>query len=194
MLRLDFVYLAGRLRASHPLIRRVGLLLTVCSSPSLTVERTFPPPPLWSAGQTRLDWNPHSSGVWTTSLPCGLTQNACQRVFLILLLLCVFAFLTAELPLTVLYLSLPLRKLLQYLWFLCNGEWVNGCVCVCVNVCVCGCGCRVLANPAPTWTSYFLFYLNSSYVFLSCSLQPKPGFYHKAGLSVSTDVTCRHCE
>lgn len=43
MLRLDIVYLAGRLRASHPLIRRIGLLLTVCSSPPLTVERTFSP-------------------------------------------------------------------------------------------------------------------------------------------------------
>lgn len=96
----------------------------------------FPLLPLWSAGQTRLDWNLHSSGVWTTSLPCGLTQNACQRVFLILLLLCVFAFLTAELPLTVLYLSLPLRKLLQYLWFLCNGEWVIEWMCVCARVCL----------------------------------------------------------
>lgn len=43
MLRLGIVYLAGRLRASHPLIRRIGLLLTVCSSPPLTVERTFSP-------------------------------------------------------------------------------------------------------------------------------------------------------
>lgn len=37
-------------------------------------------------------------------------QSACQRVYLILLLLCVFAYLTAELPLTVLYLSSPFEK------------------------------------------------------------------------------------
>ena len=32
---------------------------------------------------------------------------------------------------------------------------VSECVCVWVCVCVFGCGCRVLANLAPTWTSYF---------------------------------------
>lgn len=90
-------------------------------------------PPLLSAGQTRL--NPGSLGGQTASLPRGSTQNAFQRVHLILLL-CVFVYLTAELPLTVSYLSSPLRKLLQYLWFLCNKE----CVCARVRVCTQGSG------------------------------------------------------
>lgn len=83
--------------------------------------------PDWT--ETRTPW-----GGRTTSPLCGSTQNACQRVYLILLLLCVFAYLTAELPLTVLYLSLPLRKLLQYLWLLCNS--VYGFLCECDCVCV----------------------------------------------------------
>lgn len=103
----------------------VAYCLQFSSLHSSSILPPPPPPPPWSAGQTRLDWNLDSSGGWTTSPLCGSTQSACQRVYLILLLLCVFAYLTAELPLTVLYLSLPLRKLLQYLWLLCNSERVS---------------------------------------------------------------------
>lgn len=71
----------------------------------------------------KLNWS-ETLALLEGELPlCCLTPlNACQRVYPILLH--VFVYLTAELPLTVLYLSLPLRKLLQYLWLLCN------CVCV----------------------------------------------------------------
>lgn len=127
-------------------------------------------PPLLSAGQTRL--NPGSLGGQTASLPRGSTQNAFQRVHLILLL-CVFVYLTAELPLTVSYLSSPLRKLLQYLWFLCNKE----CVCVCTLV---DAGFWQIQFPLDK----FLFYeIHPILFFFSCSLQSKPGFYHEAGHS-----------
>lgn len=126
-------------------------------------------PPLGGPGETRLDWSLDFLEGWTTFMQCGSTQSDCRRVYLILLLLCVFAYLTAELPLIVLYLSLPLRKLLQCLWLLCNSE----CVCVCV------CGCRVVANPAPTYTNYFMFFLKSSCFSWFALCSPKQGFVIK---------------
>lgn len=69
--------------------------------------------------------------------PCSVAEpKALVSVNPILLLLCVFAYLTAELPLIVLYLSLPLRKLLQCLWLSCNSE--------CVFVAV---GLRLIQEP-----------------------------------------------
>lgn len=78
--------------------------------------------------------------------------SAC--VYLILLLLCVFAYLTAELPLTVLYLSLPLRKLLQYLW-LCNSECVSVCVCMYVYECLRVCLWMQGSGISSTHLTYF---------------------------------------
>ena len=135
-------------------------------------------PHLWSAGRTRLDWNPGSPGGWTTTSLCGPTQNSCKRVYFILLLLCVFAYLTAELPLTVLYLSLPLRKLLQYLWLLRNCGGVCECLYVCLWMQDYGKSSTHLTELFPVFT--FILYI---FFFFSCSLQPKPGFYHKAGQS-----------
>lgn len=121
-------------------------------------------PPLGGPGQTILDWSLDFSEGWTTFMQCGSTQSDCRLVFLILLLLCVFVYLTAELPLIVLYSSLPLRKLLPCLWLLCNSEWV------------CVCGCRVVANPAPTYTNYFMFFLKSSCFSWFALCSPKQGF------------------
>lgn len=131
-------------------------------------------PPLLSAGQTRL--NPGSLGGQTASLPRGSTQNAFQRVHLILLL-CVFVYLTAELPLTVSYLSSPLRKLLQYLWFLCNKE------CVCARACVYA-GFWQIQFPLDN----FLFYEIHPILFSSVALySPSQGFITKQVIHIHTD-------
>lgn len=125
---------------------------------------------------TRLDWNPGSSGGRTTSSDskclsarvshsaaalCVCVSDSRTATYCVVL---VFAFEKAA--------TVSLVVVQQWVW-----------VCVCVSVCMCACGCGVLANPAPTWPNYFLFYLNSSFFFFSCFLQPKAGFYHKAGQS-----------
>lgn len=175
MLRLDGVYLAGPLRASHPIIRWTGLLLTVCSSLPLIVTHF-----LLCGVLAKPDWTETR------------TQNASQRVYVILLLLCVFVYPTAELPLTVLYLSLPLRKLLQYLWMLCNSVCARVCervrergsVCVCLWMQGSGKSTTHLSKLFPVLLQFVFF-------FFSCSLQLKPGFYHKAVESVRT-IDCKY--
>lgn len=124
-------------------------------------------PPLGGPGQTRLDWSLDFSEGWTTFMQCGSTQSDCRLVFLILLLLCVFVYLTAELPLIVLYSSLPLRKLLPCLWLLCNSEWV--CVCLWMQ----GCG-----KSSTHLYKLFHVFLKVILFFLICSLQSKAGFCH----------------
>lgn len=110
---------------------------------------------------------------------CAAELKMLVSVYLILLLLCVFAYLTAELPLTVLYLSLPLRKLLQYLWLLCNSEC--GYVCECLYVCLWMRGSGKSSAHLTELFSVLLKFILFFSFFFSCSLRPKPGFYHKAG-------------
>lgn len=59
------------------------------------------------------------------------------------------------------------------LWESCYR--VSGC-CATVNECVCVCGCRVVANPAPTYTNYFMFFLKSSCFSWFALCSPKQGF------------------
>lgn len=99
-------------------IRQTGLLLGVCSSPPLIIKRTSSSPvgswPNWTGLKPgllgRLN---HLHVVWLNSK----RSSACVSA------VC-FPNLTAELPPIVLYSSLPLRKLLQCLWMLCNDECV----------------------------------------------------------------------
>lgn len=117
-----FLCLAGPLRASwRSIIRRSrrGVLSTV-------LFPSFPQAYFLHCGVlAKPDWT-HEFGACfggsAASPAAGLFSKAPVSVYLILLLLCVFAYLTADLALTVLYLSSPLRKLLQYLWLLCNSE------------------------------------------------------------------------
>lgn len=132
-------------------------------------------PPLLSAGQTRL--NPGSLGGQTASLPRGSIQNAFQRVHLILLL-CVFVYLTAELPLTVSYLSSPLRKLLQYLWFLCNKE----CVCVCGRLWTQGSGKSSFHLTSFSFMKFIPFYFSSVALY-----SPSQGFITKQVIHIHID-------
>lgn len=129
--------------------------------------------------------NPGLLGGLNHLLAVGF-QNACQRVYLILLLLCVFAYLTAELPLTVLYLSLPLRKLLQYLWLLCNSVcvWVRESerlfVCVLVDA-----GLWQILHPLDR---NILFCVNSPlFPFLVALCSPYQGFITKQVSPIYTD-------
>lgn len=145
MLHLDIVYMARLLFASHLIKRWNGLLLTVCSSL----------PPHSSSVRTSSSSSSSSSECWPN--PNGLkpallrrpnhlptmwpNQSACQRVYLILLLLCVFAYLTAELPLTVLYLSSPFEKAATVSLVVVQ-QWVWGGVCVRVDA-----GFRQIQHP-----------------------------------------------
>lgn len=62
------------------------------------------------------------------------------------------------------------------LWESCYS--VSGC-CATVNACVCVCGCRVVANPALTYTNYFMFFLKSSCFSWFALCSPKQGFVIK---------------
>lgn len=91
------------------------------------------------------------------------------------------AYLTAELPLIVLYLALPLRKLLQCL----------GC-CATVSVCVCvwmqGYGD---SNTHLNGLVHVFLHI-IPWFFLICSLQLRAGFCHKAGQSPMSDSDDDH--
>lgn len=173
-LLLDFVYWPGsfvfHIRNSDE---------PSCSSLPLISRAFFLHPR--SAGQTRLDWNLGSSGGWTASLLCDSTQNACQRVYLILLH--VFVYLTAELPLTVLYFVFAFEKAATVSLVVVQ-QWV----CVCVYVWACVCACLWVQDYIESNTHRIIssLYLNSYFSF-SCSLKPNQGVITKQVRSVYTD-------
>jgi len=115
------------------------------------------------------DWTetPGSAG-WTTSSLCGSSRTACRRVCVCVSFCCCCVCVNCHL-LCCTCLCL-LRKLLQYLWLLCNSE----CVCVCVRMWGSGKSSSHMAELLPVLLKFILF-------FLRCSLQPNPRFYHKAG-------------
>lgn len=80
-----------------------------------------------------LAWSPDFSEGWSTFVLCGSTKSAHRRVYLLLLCACVRACVFSQIWQQnchlFFYSSLPLRKLLQCLWMLCNEE----CACVCVD-------------------------------------------------------------
>lgn len=94
----------------------------------------------------------------------------------------VFVYLTAEMPLTVSYLSSPLRKLLQYLWFLCNKE------CVCACVCVYACGRRVLANSVST-SQFSLLWNSSHFIFLQLLFTVQARVLSRSRSFISTQIS-----
>lgn len=135
-------------------------------------------PPLLSAGQTRL--NSGSLGGQTASLPRGSTQNAFQRVHLILLLcVCVSDSRTATYC-VVLVFAFEKAATVSLIFV---QQRVCVCACVCTHACVCtlvDAGFWQIQFPLHN----FLFYeIHPILFFFSCSLQSKPGFYHEAGHS-----------
>lgn len=83
-------------------------------------------------------------------------------------------------PLTVSYLSSPLRKLLQYLWFLCNKECV--CACVCVHLWTQGSGKFSFHFTIFSFMKFIPFYFSSVALY-----SPSKGFITKQVIHIHTD-------
>lgn len=130
----DLGYLARLHRASHEMNGDVTSSLQF-SSPHSQAEFHLlcgvPAKPAWNEARTSQKAEP-------PFMQCGSTQSACRRVYLILLLLCVFGVSDSR---TATYCFVPVfafEKAATVSWLLCNSE----------RVCVCG--CRVMATPTPT--------------------------------------------
>lgn len=167
----------GSFCSSYPIIRWTGLLPTVCSSVPFIPRANF----LLICGVlAEPDWTETRAPREAEPPP------RCVARLKILVSVCI-SFCCCSVCLRIWQQNCHLLCCTCLcLWESCYS--ISGCcatVGVCVSVCTCACGCRIMANPAPTWPNYFPFLL-SSYIFFfffSCSLQPKPGFYHKAGQS-----------
>lgn len=140
--------LPGLLLCITSIIKQTDLLST-------TPPRSLSIPPLPRPNQTELKPKPQVA----KPPPCCVAQLKMLGSVCVCVSFCCSvlrsAYLTAVLPLTVSYLSLPLRKLLLYLWLLCNSTCMRECLCVCLWM-------QGFGKFSTHLADYFLFYRNLS--------------------------------